>query len=70
VAETIRRFGGFIARYVGDGILIYFGWPEAHEANTERAVRSALAVIEATAQSPVWSEPLQVRIGIATGLVV
>jgi class 3 adenylate cyclase len=70
VAETITRFGGFIARYVGDGILIYFGWPEAHEANTERAVRSALAVVEAMAQPPVWSEPLQVRIGIATGLVV
>jgi class 3 adenylate cyclase len=36
IAETIARFGGFIARYVGDGVLIYFGWPEAHEANAER----------------------------------
>jgi len=70
VAAVIPRFGGFIARYVGDGVLIYFGWPEAHEANAERAVRAALAVIEAIAQAPVLTEPLQVRIGIATGLVV
>jgi class 3 adenylate cyclase/predicted ATPase len=70
VAATIPRFGGFIARYVGDGVLIYFGWPEAHEANAERAVRAASAVIDAIAQAPVLTEPLQVRIGIATGLVV
>ena len=70
VATTIAQFGGFIARYVGDGILIYFGWPEAHEANAERAVRAALAVIDAMAQTPVLTEPLQVHIGIATGLVV
>jgi predicted ATPase/class 3 adenylate cyclase len=70
VAAIIARFGGFIARYVGDGILIYFGWPGAHEANAERAVRAALAVIDAIAQAPVLTEPLQVRIGIATGLVV
>jgi len=70
VAAIIPRFGGFIARYVGDGILIYFGWPQTHEINAERAVRAALAVIDAIAQAPVLSEPLQVRIGIATGLVV
>jgi class 3 adenylate cyclase len=70
VATTIARFGGFIARYVGDGILIYFGWPEGHEANAERAVRAALAVVDAIAQAPVQTQPLQVRIGIATGLVV
>jgi class 3 adenylate cyclase/tetratricopeptide (TPR) repeat protein len=70
VATIIARFGGFIARYVGDGILIYFGWPEAHEANAERAVRAALAVVDTIAQAPVLTEPLQVRIGIATGLVV
>jgi class 3 adenylate cyclase len=69
-ADTITRLGGFIARYVGDGILIYFGWPEAHEANAERAIRSGLAMIEAVGQSPVATELLQVRIGIATGLVV
>ncbi len=70
VATTIARFGGFVARYVGDGILIYFGWPEAHEANAENAVRAALAVVDAIARTPVLTEPLQVRIGIATGLVV
>jgi len=70
VAAIIPRFGGFIARYVGDGILIYFGWPEAHEANAERAVRAALGVTDAITQAPVLTEPLQVRIGIATGLVV
>jgi class 3 adenylate cyclase/tetratricopeptide (TPR) repeat protein/ABC-type transport system involved in cytochrome c biogenesis ATPase subunit len=70
VAAIIPRFGGYIARYVGDGVLIYFGWPEAHEVNAERAVRAALAVTDAIAQAPVLSEPLQVRIGIATGLVV
>ena len=69
-ATIITRFGGFIARYVGDGVLTYFGWPEAHEANAERAVRAALAVIEAISQAPVWTEQLRVRIGIATGLVV
>src|SRR5690242_1905510 len=70
VAATIARFGGFIARYVGDGILIYYGWPEAHEANAEQAVRSALAVVDAVGQSPVRTESLRVHIGIATGLVV
>jgi class 3 adenylate cyclase/predicted ATPase len=69
-ATIITRFGGFIARYVGDGVLTYFGWPEAHEANAERAVRAALAVIEAISQAPVRTEQLRVRIGIATGLVV
>jgi class 3 adenylate cyclase len=70
VREIIVGFGGFVARYVGDGILTYFGWPEAHEANGERAVRAALAVIDAIGQVPVQTEQLQVRIGIATGLVV
>src|ERR1700722_6695867 len=70
VATTIARFGGFIARYVGDGILIYFGWPEAHEVNAESAVRAALAVVDVIIRAPVLTEPLQVRIGIATGLVV
>ena len=70
VATTIARFGGFIARYVGDGVLIYFGWPESREADAERAVRAALAVIAAIGQSPIRTESLQVHIGIATGLVV
>jgi class 3 adenylate cyclase len=70
VAETIARFGGFIALYVGDGVLIYFGWPEAHEADAERAMRAALVVVAAVGETPVRGETLQVRIGIATGLVV
>src|SRR5438270_11092941 len=67
---TIRQFNGFIARYVGDGVLIYFGWPEAHETDVERAVRAGLAVAAAVSKARVTGEPLQVRIGIATGLVV
>jgi class 3 adenylate cyclase/predicted ATPase len=70
VASTIRQFDGFIARYVGDGVLIYFGWPEARETDAERAVRAGLAVAAAVSATPVSGEPLQVRIGIATGLVV
>ena len=70
VAATIARFSGFIARYVGDGILVYFGWPEARETDAERAVRAALAVIAAISQALIHGERLQVRIGIATGLVV
>jgi class 3 adenylate cyclase/predicted ATPase len=69
VAETVRRFGGFAARYLGDGVLIYFGYPQAHEDDAERAVRSGLALIEAVATIPA-PEPLQVRIGAATGMVV
>jgi class 3 adenylate cyclase len=70
VAATIMRFGGFVARYIGDGVLIYFGWPEAHEANAERAIWAALSVIDAISQTPIRAERLQVRIGIATGLVI
>ena len=70
VATTIRRFDGFIARYVGDGVLIYFGWPEARETDAERAVRAGLAVAAAVSATPVGGEPLHVRVGIATGLVV
>jgi class 3 adenylate cyclase len=69
VAKTVRRFGGFVAKYMGDGVLIYFGYPAAHEDDAERAVRSGLALIDAvtTLAAP---EPLQVRIGVATGMVV
>jgi class 3 adenylate cyclase/predicted ATPase len=69
VAETVRHFGGFVARYLGDGVLIYFGYPAAHEDDAERAVRSGLALIDAVAGLPA-REPLQVRIGAATGMVV
>ena len=69
VAKTVRRFGGFVARYMGDGVLIYFGYPAAHEDDAERAVRAGLALIDAVATLPA-AEPLQVRIGAATGMVV
>src|SRR5260370_5017331 len=47
VADTVARFAGFVAKYMGDGVLIYFGYPEAHEDDAERAVRAGLAVIDA-----------------------
>jgi predicted ATPase/class 3 adenylate cyclase len=69
VAETVQRFGGFVAKYMGDGVLIYFGYPHAHEDDAELAVRAGLEVIAAVSapKSPV---PLQTRVGIATGMVV
>lgn len=69
VANTVCRFGGYVARYMGDGVLIYFGYPAAHEDDAERAVRAGVALIDAvdTLSAP---EPLQVRVGVATGLVV
>jgi class 3 adenylate cyclase len=70
VATTIQRFDGFIARYVGDGVLVYFGWPEARETDAERAVRAGLAVAAVVSEIDVGGESLQVRVGIATGLVV
>jgi class 3 adenylate cyclase/DNA polymerase III delta prime subunit len=70
VVSTIQAYKGFIARYVGDGVLVYFGWPEAHETDAARAVRAALAVAAAVSEAPVAGQTLQVRIGIATGLVV
>src|SRR6516164_2539974 len=69
VAETVARFDGFVARYMGDGVLIYFGYPHAHEDDAERAVRAGLAIIEAIGKLGI-QEPLRVRIGVATGLVV
>jgi class 3 adenylate cyclase/tetratricopeptide (TPR) repeat protein len=70
VVNTIRHFDGFIARYVGDGVLIYFGWPEARETDAERAVRAGLSVAVAVNEASLGGEPLHVCIGIATGLVV
>jgi class 3 adenylate cyclase len=70
VATTIARFDGFIARYVGDGVLIYFGYPQAHEDDAERAVRAALAVIAAIDETPTLRQSARARLGVATGLVV
>jgi class 3 adenylate cyclase/tetratricopeptide (TPR) repeat protein len=69
VAETVQRFGGFVAKYMGDGVLVYFGYPQAHEDDAERAVRGGLALIEAISNLG-SAEALQVRIGIGTGVVV
>src|SRR5215813_4376922 len=69
VAETVGRFDGFVAKYMGDGVLIYCGYPQAHEDDAERAVGAALAVIEAVRRLPA-REDLRVRLGIATGLAV
>ena len=69
VAETVRRLGGFVAKYMGDGVLVYFGYPKANEDDAERAVRVGLALIEVVGKLS-SEEPLRVRVGIATGLVV
>ena len=69
VTEIVTRYGGFAARLMGDGVLAYFGYPLAHEDDAERAVRGGLAIVEAIAGLGL-PQPLQVRIGIATGLVV
>jgi class 3 adenylate cyclase len=65
----VEHFGGYAAKYLGDGVLVYFGYPRAHEDDAERAVRAGLELIGAVAalKAPV---PLQTRVGIATGLVV
>src|SRR5437588_3835975 len=69
VAETVRRLGGFVAQYLGDGILVYFGYPTAHEDDAERAVRVGLELIAAVNGLKTRVLP-QTRVGIATGLVV
>jgi class 3 adenylate cyclase len=69
IADTVQRFGGFVAKYMGDGVLIYFGYPQAHEDDAERAVRAGLELVAAVGVLKTH-EPLQTRVGIATGLVV
>ncbi len=69
VAEIVSRFDGFVAKYMGDGVLVYFGYPEAHEDDPERAVRAGLELVAAVHNLKAQS-PLQTRVGIATGLVV
>src|SRR5262245_38012613 len=69
VAEGVSRFGGVVAQYLGDGVLVYFGYPEAHEDEAERAVRAGLELIEAMIALKTPAS-LQARVGITTGLVV
>src|SRR5215510_8191691 len=69
VAATVERFGGFVANYMGDGVLVHFGYPKAHEDDAERAVQAGLELIAAVTALKT-SVSLQTRVGIATGLVV
>ena len=69
VAETVQGFGGFVAKFMGDGVLVYFGYPQAHEDDAERAVRAGLELVAAVGGLKTHA-PLQTRVGIATGLVV
>ena len=71
VAGEVARFEGHVAKFMGDGVLAYFGWPRAHEDEAERAARSGLSILHAIAvMTTPQGEPLAARIGIATGLVV
>src|SRR6516164_5032763 len=69
VAEIVEGFGGFVARYMGDGVLVYFGYPRAHEDDAERATRCGLVLVDRVSQLD-QAEELHARVGIATGLVV
>ena len=69
VAEVVHRFDGFVAKYMGDGVLVYFGYPEAHEDDPERAVRAGLELVAAVSTLNTHAA-LQTRVGIATGLVI
>src|SRR4029453_2884375 len=70
-AEVIARYEGYIAQYLGDGLLIYFGYPQAHEDDAQRAVRAGVGMVEAIQQAAgLQAHSVQVRIGIHTGPVV
>ena len=70
-ASVVARFDGFVAKLMGDGLLIYFGWPRAHEEDAERAISAGLGILKAVqSMTAVQGRPLAVRIGIATGRVV
>jgi class 3 adenylate cyclase/predicted ATPase len=70
-SDAVTRFGGMVARFLGDGVLAYFGFPEAHEDAPERAVRSGLEIVTAVQQlRAAGNMVLSVRVGIATGLVI
>jgi len=68
-AQAVARYEGHVAQYLGDGLMVYFGWPKAHEDDAERSVRAGLDILQAVKQVPTL-EPLRVRIGISTGQVV
>jgi class 3 adenylate cyclase len=70
VVEAVRQNRGHVAKFLGDGVLAYFGWPAAHEDDAERAVRAGLAACAAVAGLETSAGPLAARVGIATGSVV
>ena len=71
VAGEVARFEGHLAKFIGDGVLAYFGWPSAHEDEAERSVRAGLAAVQAVGHlTTPAGEPLAARVGIGTGLVV
>jgi class 3 adenylate cyclase/predicted ATPase len=70
ITDTVAPFTGFVAKYMGDGALIYFGYPRAYEDDAERAVKAALALVAAIAAIDAADLKLRLRVGIATGLVV
>ena len=73
VTSLVGRFEGFIARYMGDGVLAYFGYPQAHEADAEQAVRAGLSIVDAVSRLDTIAGPpgtLRTRVGIASGVVV
>ena len=67
--EVVTRYKGFVAQYLGDALMVYFGWPSAHEDDAERSVRSALEIVQAV-KAVRADPPLAVHIGVATGPVV
>ncbi len=66
-AGVVTRYEGFVAKYMGDGVLVYFGYPIAHEDDAERAINTGLGIVEAVKE---LERDLAVRIGVATGMVV
>ena len=68
-SAVIAKYDGYVAQYLGDGVMVYFGWPRAHEDDSERAIRAALEIVDSVTKSS-GDEPLHVRVGIATGTVV
>ena len=72
VSDTVARYDGYVAKYMGDGVLVYFGYPHAHEDDAERAVSAGLALVEAVGElrSASLYEPIGIRVGISTGEVV
>ncbi len=70
-SDAVIRWGGHVAKFMGDGVLVYFGWPQAHEDDAERAVRAGLDLVQAVSQLPDGEgSSLAARVGIATGLVM